>query len=172
MSIRPPENGPGRESSIAGPSRLSPQITKQTGSPVIIEKRVPTSSKGATVASTSVFVYGGTALSPGRAVETAEIYEGSDEWGMGDPEDWVAILMEMRNNIQDLAGSLLGQGQLSRRDGRVTTSHASNPSGSKVYPTAYYSHSFSGLMRSGVRELIRQAATILRSSYDGWRIIC
>jgi hypothetical protein len=130
-----------------------------------MEKRMPTSSKGATVASTSIFVYGGTALSPGRAVETAEIYE---EWGMDDPEDWVAILMEMRNNVQDLAGSLL----LSRRDGRVAISHASIPSGSKVYPIACYDHFFSWLMRSGFRELIRQAATISRSIYDGWRTIC
>ena len=151
---------------------MSQQVAKQTGSPVNIEKHVLTSSKGATVASTSVFVYGGTALSPGRAVEAAETYEGSDEWGMDDPEDWVAILMEMRNNVQDLAGSLLGQVQLSRRDGRVAISHASNPSGSKVYPTACYSHSFLGLIRSGLRELTPQAATILRSSCDGWRTIC
>ena len=135
-----------------------------------MEKRIPASSKGATVASTSVFVYGGTALSPGWAVETAEIYEGSDEWGTDDPEDWVAILMEMRNNVQDLAGSLLGQ--IGRSDGRLAISHASNLSGSKVYPAACYSHFLSGLMRSGVRESIRQAATILRSSYDGWRTIC
>ncbi len=98
----------------------------------------------------------------------AEIY---DEWGTDDPEDWVAILTEMRNNVQDLAGSLIGQVQFGRRDGRVTTSHASNPSGSKVYLTACCGHSCSGLMRSGVRDFIRQVATILRSSYDGWRTI-
>ena len=109
-------------------------------------------------------MYGGTALPPGRAIETVEIYEGSDEWGMDDPEDWVAILLEIRNNVQDLAVSLLGQDQLSRM--------VSNPSGSKVYPTTCHSHSFSRLMKPCVRELIRQAATISRSSYGGWRTIC
>ena len=70
-------------------------------------------------------MYGGTALSPGRAIEATEVYEGSDEWGMDDPEDWVAILLEMRNNVQDLAVSLLGQARLSRM--------ISDSSGSKVY---------------------------------------
>jgi hypothetical protein len=142
---------------------VSQQPAKQTSSLVNLEKRIPTSSKGATVAST-VFMYGGTALSPGRAIETTEIHEGSDEWGMDDPEDWAAILLEMRNNVQDLAVSLLGQDQLSNR--------ASNSSGSKVYLTACHSHFFLGAHETCFRELIRQAATILRSSYDGWRTIC
>lgn len=79
-------------------------------------------------------MYGGTTLSPGRAIETAEIHEGSDEWGMDDPDDWAAILLEMRNNVQDLAVSLLGQDQLNSR--------ASNPSGSKVCHTTFYSTLF------------------------------
>ncbi|KAH9175590.1 hypothetical protein EDB89DRAFT_322822 [Lactarius sanguifluus] len=50
--------------------------------------------------------------------------------------------------------SLLGQVRRNRRDGRVAISHASNP-----------------LLRLIPRELIRQATTILRSSFDGWRTI-
>jgi tetratricopeptide (TPR) repeat protein len=122
MAIRPLETEHNQESNIAGPSEVLQPLAKQTSSLVNLEKRVPTSSKGATVAST-VIMYGGTAPSPGRAIETAEIYEGSDEWGMDNPEDWAAILLEMRNNVQDLAVSLLGQDQLSSR--------VSNPSGSK-----------------------------------------
>ncbi|KAH8990137.1 hypothetical protein EDB86DRAFT_3080484 [Lactarius hatsudake] len=71
----------------------------------------------------------------GPSVEAAEIYERSDEWGTDDPGDWVAILTEMRNNVQDVAGSLLGQVRRNRRDGRAAISHASNPSGSKACPT-------------------------------------
>ncbi|KAI9452545.1 hypothetical protein BJY52DRAFT_1190214 [Lactarius psammicola] len=127
-AVRQLDKGRSQEPSIAGPSGLSQQLTKQTSSPVNIEKRVPTSSKGATYTHILSGVHWGTASSPSRAVETAEIY---DEWGTDDPEDWVAILTEMRNNVQDLAGSLLGKVQLGRRDGRVVTSHASNPSGSK-----------------------------------------
>ena len=126
-----------QESSIAGPSGVSQQLAKKNSSLVNLENRVPTSSKGATVSST-VILYGGTTLSPGRAIETAEIYEGSDEWGMDDPDDWAAILLEMRNNVQDLAVSLLGQAQLNRR--------VSNPSGSKVCPATFYSTLFSVLM--------------------------
>jgi hypothetical protein len=163
MAIRPLETEHNQESNIAGPSEVLQPLAKQTSSLVNLEKRVPTSSKGATVAST-VIMYGGTAPSPGRAIETAEIYEGSDEWGMDNPEDWAAILLEMRNNVQDLAVSLLGQDQLSSR--------VSNPSGSKVCFTAYYSHFFSGLMKTRFRELIRQAVTILRSNYEGWRTTC
>lgn len=129
-AIRRLEKERSQESNIAGPSGVSQQLTKQTSSPVNNEKRVPTSSKGATVASTgvspNVHVYGGTTSSPGRAVETAEIYGRSDEWGMDDPADWVATLTEMRNNVQDLAGSLLGQVQLSH-----PWVAFSNPSGSK-----------------------------------------
>ncbi|KAI9444732.1 hypothetical protein H4582DRAFT_2052990 [Lactarius indigo] len=120
---------------VAGPSGLSQQFTKQTSSPVSTEKRITTSSKGAAFASIHtqipVGVHWVTVSSPGPAVEAAEIYERSDEWGTDDPGDWVAILTEMRNNVQDVAGSLLGQVRRNRRDGRVAISHASNPSSSK-----------------------------------------
>ncbi|KAH9178644.1 hypothetical protein EDB89DRAFT_2239245 [Lactarius sanguifluus] len=103
-----------QDSNIAGPSGLSRQLTKQTSSPVSTEKRVTTSSKGAAFASIHtqipVGVHWVTVSSGPAAVEAAEIYERSDEWGTDDPGDWVAILTEMRNNVQDVAGSLLGQG--------------------------------------------------------------
>lgn len=123
-----------QDSNIAGPSGLSRQLTKQTSSPVSTEKRVTTSSKGAAFASIHTQIPVGVhwvTVSSGPAIEAAEIYERSDEWGTDDPGDWVAILTEMRNNVQDVAGSLLGQVRRNRRDGRVAISHASNPSGSK-----------------------------------------
>ncbi|SRR6266702_382971 len=111
MALRRLEKRRGQESSIAGPSGVSQQLTKQTSSPVNIEKRVPTSSGGETVAIAHTHiplgVHSGAASSPGRAVETAEIYERSDGWGMDDPEDWITILTEMRNNVQHLAGSFM-----------------------------------------------------------------
>ncbi|KAH9081579.1 hypothetical protein EDB83DRAFT_2512439 [Lactarius deliciosus] len=91
-----------QDSNTAGPKR----------SPVSTEKRVTTSSKGAAFASIHTQIPVGVhwvTVSSGPAIEAAEIYERSDEWGTDDPGDWVAILTEMRNNVQDVAGSLLGQ---------------------------------------------------------------